>query len=199
MRAPCASRPWKISGGPQSQRTSASSVHTSTPRLGVGWPKTGQTRPLLSKNCPLMINPSSSSRARASGGVPQAMTWVISAWAKRRRTAMCWQPPPEISPPQPWTLAPRNGPYSPACSQPAASCTSPMARCRLPPAKTTPRASHSSIISSTSDRRASMGLSVETPLTPAWAAAMTASLMYLPGSTTTAMSGTMCRKRSCAS
>ena len=35
-----------------------------------------------------------------------------------------------------------------------------------------------------------MGLSVETPLTPAWAAAMTASLMYLPGNTTTAMSGT---------
>ena len=131
--------------------------------------------------------------SRASRGEPQAVTSATSAPVNRRITAICWQPPPEISVLKEWTAAPLSSPNSPARSQAAASCTSLMARTRLPPAKTTPRDSQASIMASTSDSRAPIGLSVETPRTPASALAVTASWMNLAGRTTAARSGVMRR------
>ena len=147
-----------------------------------------------------MTSPWSSSWASASGGDPQAITSSTTASANRVSTQMCWHPPPEISPPQECTAAPISSPSSPLRrNRRFASCTSCMARCRLPPPNTTPRDSQAAIISSASDRRLAIGLSVVTPLTPASAQAMTASFMYLVGVTTETTSGTISFSRLSAS
>ena len=59
----------------------------------------------------------------------------------------------------------------------------------------TPRSRHVPTISSASESRAAIGLSVETPLTPASAQAMTASLNHFVGVMMAAMSGTTSSSR----